>query len=219
MTAGSTENLPAEAEIAIAHTPPELRGALTILFELDHRLARIVAATTEPMLGQMRIAWWRDVLSSPPHDRPVGDAVLDGIGEHWMERERALIDLVDGWEHMLATPSLGEADAEALISARCEAILAVFGVHDRGAAPSYEAAARAWAIADMAAKVSHPDERTLILRLWRDRPGQSAKLPQEARGLAVLGALGARALRRGGRPLMEGRTASLVATRAAILGR
>ncbi|MFU7528618.1 hypothetical protein [Qipengyuania sp. ASV99] len=219
MTAGSTENLPAEAVIAIAHTPPELRGALTILFELDQRLARIVAATTEPMLGQMRIAWWRDVLAKPAPDRPAGDAVLDGIGAHWMGRERALLDLVDGWEHMLAPPPLGEADAEALISARCEAILAVFGVHDGDTTTSFEAAARVWAIADVTAKVSHPEERALMLRLWQRQPALSERLPRKARGLAVLGALGARALKRGGRPMMEGRAASLIATRAAILGR
>jgi phytoene synthase len=41
-------------------------------------------------------------------------------------------------------------------------------------------------------------------------------LPKTLRGLAVLEALALRALRRGGRPLMEGRGAPLTAFRAAI---
>ena len=35
-----------------------------------------MARTTEPMLGQMRLAWWRDALGKPVDERPRGDAVL-----------------------------------------------------------------------------------------------------------------------------------------------
>ena len=52
-----------------------------------------------------------------------------------------------------------------------------------------------------------------------ERGGPNTALPVSAKGLAVLGALGLRALKRGGRPLMEGRGAALVALRAAMLGR
>ena len=76
-----------------------------------------------------------------------------------------------------------------------------------------------WACADLAVKVTHLDERALFLRLGQESAAVPARLPRSARGLAVLGALGARALKRGGRPLMEGRGAALTIARAAIIGR
>jgi phytoene synthase len=32
------------------------------------------------MLGQMRLAWWREALGKPLADRPRGDEVLDAVG-------------------------------------------------------------------------------------------------------------------------------------------
>ncbi|WP_299192673.1 hypothetical protein [uncultured Erythrobacter sp.] len=207
-----SENLPAEVQLALAHTRPNLRDALRIFFELDMRLGRIVAATNEPMLGQMRLAWWRDMLGTSVEDRPSGDAVLDGIGEHWAEREAELVPLVDAWEHLLAEPPLSDADAIGFAENRGQALLAIYGDKEG------KDAAWHWAVADLASKVSLDEERTMLVKLGL-QGGASRSLPRQARGLAVLGALGQRALKRGGRPLMEGRTASLVALRAASFGR
>ncbi len=211
-----SETLPTEVQIALAHSRPKMRDALRIFFELDMRLARIIAATTEPMLGQMRLAWWRDMLGTPQGDRPTGDAVLDGITFHWSGQEAALIALVDGWEHMLTPAPMGEADAIGFARGRIAAFLGAYDEARQG--PAFEAAAWTWAFADMAAKVSLDEERALMIELGHSKRDARARLPRSARGLAVLGALGARALANGGRPLMEGRGASLLATRAAIFG-
>lgn len=216
MPAETAEHISPESELALAHTPAGLRGALRIALELDARLARIVAGTSEPMLGQMRLAWWRDTLAQDPQDRPAGDAVLDGIAQHWQGREAALVKLVDGWEHLLAPPPLGEADARAFVEGRKAALLAVYGAADRD---SHAQAAWRWALADLAAKVTLDDERAMLVRLGLQHDQRHSRLPREARGLAVLGALATRALNRGGRALMEGRGASMVALRAAIFGR
>ncbi|MEP3420745.1 MAG: hypothetical protein ABJN35_03355 [Erythrobacter sp.] len=212
------EILATELQIALAHTPPKFRDALRIFFELDHRLSRIVAATTEPMLGQMRLAWWRDMLGKPIEERPHGDAVLDGIGAHWLDRESALIKLVDAWEHMLAPAPMGKDDALGFVNGRSAGLLAALN-HDQHGSVAWDAAAWVWAFADMASKVSLDEERELMVDLGRSKEPLRARLSKPARGLAVLGTLGARALNRGARPLMEGRAASLLATRAAIIGK
>ena len=46
------------------------------------------------MLGQMRLAWWREALGKPVADRPRGDRVLDAIGQDWAGREAALVAMV-----------------------------------------------------------------------------------------------------------------------------
>ncbi len=221
MSKASDEPLSTEVQIALAHTQPSVRGALTLFFELDRRFARIVAATSEPMLGQMRLAWWRDMLGKPIDERPTGDVVLDKIGEHWLTREEALISLVDGWEQMLAEPPLTEDHAHLFVAGRQDALLAAYGKPPGliNGWEAYVAAARYWIFADLASNVSSTEERELLIELGMANGKSSPRLPSGARGLAVLGALGRRSLKRGGRPMMEGRTASIIATRAAILGR
>lgn len=221
MTPTNAEILPDEAQLALAYTPPSMRGPLRIFLELDMRLGRIVAATNEPMLGQMRLAWWRDTLGKPVDDRPQGDVVLDGIGEHWAGRESDLVPLVDGWEQLLSEEPLASTEARLFIEGRKRALMAVYGQRELSGEDwtSYGSAAWRWAVADLAANVSQPGERDMLIELGLANGRPNPRLPKDARGLAVLGALGWRGLKRGGRPLMEGRGASVVALRAAIFGR
>ncbi|MHA7818384.1 MAG: squalene/phytoene synthase family protein [Erythrobacter sp.] len=209
------DNHTAEAQLALAYTPPEVRDALRIFLEFDARLARIVAGTSEPILGQMRLAWWRDVLAEPRDRRPGGDAVLDGIGRHWEGREKALIALVDGWENMLAE-RLDQKAADGFADGRSAGLAAIAGEsEERGVVAQ---SARRWALVDAAVHLPPGEERDLLLDLARAVP-QSGRLPRHARGIAVLGALATRALKRGGRPLVEGRGAAITAIRAAIFRR
>lgn len=216
MTPPEEDPLPPEAALAIAWSGANLRAALTTALQLDRRLARIVARTTEPMLGQMRLAWWREMLGKPASERPRGDAVLDAIGAHWQGREGALVAMVDGWEVLVTATALGREEAEAFGTQR-GAFFAALGAS--GDAPRLAAAGTRWAMADAAAMVSQPQERTALVSAGRTVPGPSGKMPSGMRGLAVLEALALRSLRRGGQPLMAGRGASLVALKAAMLGR
>lgn len=216
MTAPAEEIFPPETDLAMAWTPHKVRAALATAFQLDRRLARIIARTTEPMLGQMRLAWWRDALGKPVAERPRGDAVLDAIGNHWAGREPALIALVDGWEVMVTADQLGHAEITAFGAQRG----AFFGALDADMRDDTRdrvaAAAFRWALADAATAVSDPAERALVIDAGLARGERGGRLPRSLRGLAVLDALALRALQRGGRPLMEGRGASLAALRAAI---
>ena len=196
------EPLPDEVQLALAHTPERLRGRVRTYFELDQRLARIVGATTEPMLGQMRLAWWRETLAKPRDERPTGDFVLDAIGEHWAGSEEALSKLVDAWEFMLGE-TLDEVAARQFGKLRVAPL---------------DTPAERWALTDAAVHVPEGVERNVLLDL-AGKCSDTASFTREVRGFAVLDALARRSLKRGGRPLMEGRGAALVAARAAILGR
>ena len=55
------------------------------------------------MLGQLRLAWWRDRLNDDPAKWPKGEPLLGRLGS-WGERSRALVPLVDGWEALLGEP-------------------------------------------------------------------------------------------------------------------
>lgn len=213
------EVLPPELELALAHTRASNRIALRTFFELDMRFARILSGTNEPMLGQMRLAWWRETLRKPMKERPEGDAVLDSIGREWAGREEFLVKLVDAWENLLADPPLGKEHAAAFAKGRADAMRGAFADNlDQWDASQTNVLATRWALADLCANVSLPEERDMLVALATEK-GASKLSKSPFKGVAVLGALALRSLNKGGRPLMEGRGASLTALRAAIIGR
>lgn len=48
--------------LSVLYAPAVARPALFALHGLDLELASVVAATTEPMIGAIRLAWWREAL-------------------------------------------------------------------------------------------------------------------------------------------------------------
>lgn len=213
------ETLPDEYELALDYTPRDYRDALRTAFALDHRVGRIVAATSEPMLGQMRLAWWRDMLATPIAQRPTGDAVLDSIGEHWAGREEALSKLVDGWEVLVASDHLSDGDLNGYARGRAAPAMVLFCGGDETRSQRIYCALARFAFADLATGLSNEKERDLAISYGNAVSGPNELLSRSARGIAVLEALALRSLRRGARPLMEGRGASLTALRAGIFGR
>lgn len=212
------EPLAAEHRIAIGYMARKLRAAMSIYFALDQRLGRIVAKTTEPMLGQMRLAWWRDMFAKPVSERPTGDAVLDAIGKHWEGDEEVLSALVDGWEHMLVEPPLDEGALLNFANGRIAPLLNLVDSLSGASLNDAGAALRRWALADAAANTVEGDERLLMLRLARSQVRSRACFARGLRGFAVLDALARRSVDCGGRPLMEGRAAALIALRAGVTG-
>lgn len=213
------ENLPDDIRLALAHTPASVRPALATLFALDQRLARIVGQTTEPMLGQMRLAWWREALEKPPETRPSGDAVLDAIGRYWRGREAGLSTLVDGWEHLLVGDEIDDNSIIKFAEGRA-APFSYFLPNSDVTEPYQRVNLRAqiWACADAASKVASGEERMRIIAIGKGLNPLPGRLPKDLKGLDILYALGRRSLENGGRPLMEGRAAALVALKAALLG-
>ncbi len=180
-------------------------------------MARIVARTSEPVLGQMRLAWWRDALGKPVAERPRGDAVLDGLGVHWASREGAMVELVNAWEVLVTAERLAPDEIETFAAGRGAFFAALAGSDPPDDLPSrLTAAGRRWALADAASGVSDADERAALVAAGLAVTNPERRLPRDLRGLAVLEALALRSLLNGGRPLMEGRGAPLAALRAAI---
>lgn len=216
MTNVTDDDLPPEAKLALAWCRPSIRDSLSSALQIDQRLARIVRRTGEPMLGQMRIAWWRDALGRPVAERPRGDPVLDGVGKHWAGREAALVAMVDAWEVFVTAERLDHAAIETFGTGR-GAFFASLAPHPNAASTErLRAAGFRWAVADAAAGVSDTAERAALVAAGLALARPAARMPGELRGLGVLEALALRALTRGGRPLMEGRGAALLSLRAAI---
>jgi 15-cis-phytoene synthase len=87
--------------LAALYAPAEVRPALIALFGIDAELGAVVAGTTEPMIGEIRLAWWREALEGldsgtvPAQPllqlaaaellpRGIGGAALGGLEDRWL---------------------------------------------------------------------------------------------------------------------------------------
>ncbi|MGQ7829136.1 hypothetical protein [Altererythrobacter sp. Z27] len=214
-----TAEMPPEQAMALAHSHASLRLKMAAWFALDRRLGQLVAKSSEPMLGQMRLAWWREALGRPVVERPSGDATLDAVSMHWDGAEEALLMLVEAWEELLVADRLSNEIADRFCKGRAEPIRHVAERYGADVGARVHAAAVRWAAGDAAAHVSDGSERQVLIAVGTAQSTRAGRIPQDLRGLAVLEALALRSMKLGGRPLMEGRGAALVALRVGLLGR
>ena len=127
--------------------------------------------------------------------------------------------LVDGWEVLIVAENLNGGDLKGFAEGRAAPFATILADEGSDEAERILAAMSIYAFADLATGLSDQRERDLAIEYGLGRARPAARLPKSAKGLRVLEALALRSLKRGGRPLMEGRGAALTATRAAIFGR
>lgn len=220
MTAFNPDALPDAQRLAWAYANSASRAPLSILMALDLRLADIVRSIREPLLAQMRLAWWRDELAKSPEARPKGEPLLESIGEIWAGEEKALRALVDGWEELLVEPPLPAAAAENFAAGRAAGFAGAARL--AGAMDDHAAivlAAKRWALADLAAKTSDLDEKAEVVATGLELGMKPVRLTRAMRPLLVLDGLARASLAAGGAPLMQGRRNLLSAMRLGLLGR
>lgn len=79
------------------------RPGLVALFALDAELAHVVATTTEPMLGEIRLAWWRDRLTELDSAPAPAQPLLQALQQRTLPRLSGadLATLEDRWLGLL----------------------------------------------------------------------------------------------------------------------
>ncbi len=208
--------LPPEQRLALAYARGEDKAVFLGLMALDARLAGIVRASREPLLAQLRLAWWREQLAAPAGQRPAGEPLL-ALLDHWGEERAALAALVDGWEALLGEAPLAQELLVEFAQGRAAACAALA----RRLAPATDPqeagrAGRNWALVDLAARVSHPDERIAGLHLAQGLDWSRPKLGRELRPLLILHGLARGG--RGGEGMMSGPASLILAVRLGLFG-
>ncbi|MEP2989016.1 MAG: squalene/phytoene synthase family protein [Parasphingorhabdus sp.] len=89
--------------LILSYAKKEDRRKFEFLFAFDSRLAEVIRSTSEPLIGQMRLTWWRDILTKVADDRPEGEPLVELFNN--IEHEGLFVShlsaLLDGWEIML----------------------------------------------------------------------------------------------------------------------
>lgn len=75
----------------VLFAPADRREALIALYAFNYEVARIREVTREPLLGQIRLQWWRDALAeiyagAPPRRHGVAVSLARAIRDHRLSR-------------------------------------------------------------------------------------------------------------------------------------
>jgi phytoene synthase len=183
-----------ERALVVSYAPAHLRIGLAAIFALDERMGAIVGTTTEPMIGLMRLAWWREALERLDRDKPPAEPLLALLAMHVLPHHvtgQALSDIEGGWTALIdggddVALRHGQERGRGLFVAAARLLGAT---DDR-----LPKAGEAWALADLAHR--HSDEA--VRAAARSRAVDAAKAiagggwSGAARPLAALAVLAAR---------------------------
>jgi phytoene synthase len=156
-----------ERYFATLFAPRDRRRALLALYAFNLDIATIRETVSEPLIGQMRLQWWRDAIAAihdgrtPEH--PVATALADAIARH--DLARAPFDLmIDGRERDFEDESVPdiatlERYAEATSSSLVGLAFEVLGAEPAAACARH--AGIAWCLAGLlrAAPFRAPGQR------------------------------------------------------------
>jgi phytoene synthase len=143
-------------DLALSYAPGRSRGVLDALFALDAALGNVLRTTREPLVGQMRLAWWREALQGlDASDAPAEPVLqsLTGVVLPLGITGRALSEMVEAWEPMLGDIRTQSIDDHARLRGR--ALFTMDGMAiDAAPEDPVGDAGEGWALADLAANLS-----------------------------------------------------------------
>lgn len=199
--------VPPERDLVLASVPRAARAAIATVFALDDRLAGIVRTTREPMVGQMRLAWWHDALerldTAPAPAEPLLRATQAMLLPHGVTGA-LLATMTDGWEELIVADPLDDAALARHADSRGRTLFLAAGavlVPDIAKpAAALSAAGQGWALADLSRHLSRPDaaDRAAAQARLRLSDAFSDAWPRQIRGIGLLALLARLSLDHGG---------------------
>ena len=196
---------PRDRDLVRLYWPVELRPAFDVLFAIDDALGEVVATSTQPALGAIRLAWWRDALerldtsAAPPEPRlkaAASELLPRGVSGAQLAR------IAEGWAALF--DEVRDPDA---IGERGVALFAAGARLLVSDAPQVTKAGRYFALSEVARRGLAP-----LLPI----PIEALRFPRAVRPLTALARLAVRDLRHG-EPFepesTPGRAAALLAHR------
>ena len=187
-----------ERELALAYAPARARAALGVLWRLDERLGEALAATYEPTLRAIRLAWWRDALAAFDSGSEARDPLLQAVSAHLLPAGLTgaeLAGLSEGWAAIVDEPP----DREALARharLRGEPLFAfsarLLGGDNSADGAAIAAAGAGWVLGERL-RYLPPSARPEALSLARDHlTAAPIRWPRPLRALGILTALARR---------------------------
>ncbi len=142
--------------------PAERRDGLMALYAFNLEIARVREIVSEPMLGEIRLQWWRDAIVAAAAGKGSANPVAASLGEAIRRHdlpEAELLGLIDARRADLADTGMETVDALVEYSRRSSGAvtrlaLRILGAEDRAGAAG-EMIGTAWALVGSIRSVPH----------------------------------------------------------------
>jgi phytoene synthase len=208
--------------LLLAYAPVHERVGYALLWALDERLAALARTTSEPMIAQMRIAWWEQALTDDQGVAGRGEPLVDAFRAAGMTASLGVLAMLDGWEALICA-DVGDEDAMRQFAiGRGAGLFQALARADDPPPPSLAAAGALWALWDLSGHLGNEKARASAADLageWLAGASTGA-WPRAWKPLRIATGLAAHDIRRGhpgAAGLTPGRYARLL--RIALVGR
>ena len=174
--------------LALTYAKGELQDVLTLLLALDMRLGQIISKGTEPLIGQMRIAWWRDALRRPTGEWPKGEPLFQDLALLKCELAPDMVHLADAWGGLLAQEEWTAGTLAAFAEDRSRGIFGCFAkisMQDDDARNKLLVMGQRWALIDLIPYCKTSEQLEVLKSCIPPRP-ESYRGARIARPLSML---------------------------------
>ncbi len=177
-----------ERILALTYAPAGARrDALTALLALDEALGDVVRTTTQPAIGQIRLAWWDNALRALDTAPPPAMPVLEALARDVLPlgpTGATLADMIEGWDVLIEEPSLDAAALATFADHRGGRLFAIAAQILSGNRERAMRLGQGWALADLARYLEDTDATRRAIDAARRMSGES--LAGVARALGML---------------------------------
>ena len=193
--------LGADRTLALSYIPARNRAALAALFAIDAAMGDVVRTSSDPMLGQIRLAWWRERLEELDQGVVPAEPRLQAVAEALIPKGisgRDAAALEGGWLKLF-TPFPWDVSVVEILWFRGRLLFGLGAKLLSRTDDRIEAAGGLWAIMDAARHCSDPPSRKILMTEGRTlaRGLGGTKVEPALRPLSILAALAIRDLAKG----------------------
>ncbi|HEY0131837.1 MAG TPA: squalene/phytoene synthase family protein [Allosphingosinicella sp.] len=193
-------DLDPDRTLALTYVPARRRAAVGALWRLDSALGAALAGGREPLISQIKLAWWREALERLDREPAPAEPVLRELAEHVLPASvggAELAAMEEGWT-ILASPEALTRDQLATYARTrggglFRSTARLLGESQTTLEAALEGAGEAWALVDLARHCATSEDADIALAAAREC-GLPRHWPSRLRPLGMLAVLAARDL-------------------------
>lgn len=218
------DELSPDQRLALAYGPTASRDAMAAILCFDRNLGRAVGLASQPLIGQVRLAWWREQSRAISQSVDVRDPCLLAMKELVQAgrvSERQMEALVDAWEGILDDETDPSSSLGRFGERRGTAVFGMAaGVAGCDQTDVMAAAGKLWALVDFARRTGDRDTAERAFRIAEAHTGVARDLPRAMRGCAILTRFAEHDIRRGaGASVADGSPIRILEAWGLLIGR
>lgn len=189
------QGLNADQKLALSYVPQTRRAALAALWQLDAALGAVLAGGRDPMIRQIKLAWWRESLQRLDQADPPAEPLLKVLAGQVLPMgisgtELALME--EGWAWLLTPETLDDVELNAYAAGRGGRLFLLSARLLGGkSVDNLDRMGEAWALVDLARRSRHPDDIEVALAAARRRDAIEY-VPSGLRPLSMLAVMARR---------------------------